>query len=214
MDKQAFDAKEQMKQLSFREKWTNFWYYYKFHVLAAIFVVFLVGYTAVECATKTHYDLQVSYYSTIPIDTEGVDKLEEKLAAEIDDVTMNGSTDIIIVPCYADMENQSEQTQAVFVKFAAELAAGETMGYIVDEKFLEMFEDGYPETVDSCFEITESPIVKECLKMPDGEKLYWVTKAIYDREKDDDDKLAAHNNAVKAADFLTGNTLSDTNKSE
>lgn len=202
MDKQALEAKAQMKNLSKHDKWTNFWYYYKVHVLAAVLVVALVAFTAVECAKNVKYDLQIAYFSTVPIDVDGVEKMTEKLKTAADDTNYNGSTDVYIASCYANMEQATEQTQAVIVKFQAELAAGETMGYIVDEAFLEMFKNGYSESMEYVEEITNSPVVTECLKIPEGKKLYWVTKPVYDREKDKPERVAAHENAVKVLEYI------------
>ena len=90
MDKQAREAREQMKALSKKDKWTNFWYYYRTHVIVGIFVIFLIGYTAVECAKRVNYDLNISYYSTTPISQEGTGKLTEELVKIVDDINYNG----------------------------------------------------------------------------------------------------------------------------
>lgn len=215
MDKQALEAREQMKSLSGREKLINFWYYYKVHIFAAIFVIVIVAFTAVECARNIKYDLQISYYSTVAIDTDGVTKLAENLKEAVDDINLNGSTDVQIAPCFANLDEASEQTQAVYVKFTAELAAGEAMGYIVDERFLEMFKKGYAESAEDIVEITNSPVIKKYLKLPEGQKLYWVTKTLYEKEKGKDESVAAHKNALKVEEYLkTGKLPEKAKKSE
>ena len=186
MDKQALEAREQMKSLSGREKLINFWYYYKVHIFAAIFVIVIVAFTAVECARNIKYDLQISYYSTVAIDTDGVTKLAENLQEGVDDINLNGSTDVQLVPCFANLDEASE-----------------------------MFKKGYAESAEDIVEITDSPVIKKYLKLPEGQKLYWVTKTLYEKEKGKDESVAAHKNALKVEEYLkTGKLPEKAKKSE
>lgn len=202
MDKQAREAKEQMKSLSPKEKWTNFWYYYKVHVFAAIFIIAVVAVTAVECAKRVDYDLNISYYSSTAISDDGIEKLKELFATCTKDIDYNGSVDVGIVSCFANPEEANEQTQAVFVKLAAELAAGDSMGYILDESYKEIFLRSYSDTVDTILEIDTVPEVRDALGLAGGQKLYWITKTLYDREKDKDTSAAEHQNAVDVQNLL------------
>ena len=114
----------------------------------------------------------------------------------------NGSVDVGIASCFANPDEQSEQTQAVMVKLSAELAAGESMGYLLDEKYKEIFMRNYFEVAEKLLDISEVPEVREALGLADGQKLYWVTKTVYETEKDKPEKLAQHENAKKAEQLL------------
>ena len=185
MDKQAREAREQMKALSKKDKWTNFWYYYRTHVIVGIFVIFLIGYTAVECAKRVNYDLTISYYSTTPISQEGTGKLTEELVKIVDDINYNGQVDVYIAPCFANLNEQNEQTQAVLMKLQAELAGGDSMGYIVDETYYNMLNKGYEECFEEFILISEIPSIREMLGIPEDTKVYWAVKKLYEAEKDD-----------------------------
>lgn len=202
MDKQAREAREHMKALTPREKWNNFWYYYKIHVLAGIFAVILIVFTAVECANRINYDLNISYYSSTAISDDGISKLTEYFKSAVDDINQNGSVDVGIASCYADPDEQSEQTQAVMVKLSAELAAGDSMGYLLDEKYKEIFMRNYPEAAEKLLDISDIPEIREAIGAADGEKLYWVTKTVYETEQNKPEKLAQHDNAKKVEALL------------
>lgn len=206
MDKQAKEAKEQMKQLSFKEKWVNFWYYYKLHVVAALVVAFLVGFTVVECVNRIDYDLEISYYSASPISGEATDKLTELIKENVDDINANGQTDVFIASCFADPESLDEQTQATLMKLSAEIAAGETMLYLVDEVYYERLSlDAYDGAFEEFAEISTSQAVRDIFDLKDGEKLYMGIRAVYKKDKEskkDREKAAVHQNAKKALEYL------------
>lgn len=205
MDKQAKEAKGQMKQLSFKEKWSNFWYYYKVHVFAALAAIFLISFTVVECVNKIDYDLEISYYSSSPISDEATNKLTEVLKEKVDDINSNNQTDVFIASCYADPESLDEQTQATLIKLSAEIAAGETMLYLVDDVYYERLSlDAYDGAFEEFFEISNSDGIKNIFGLKDGEKLYMGIRA-YEKEnngKKAAKKAAVYQNAKKALEYL------------
>lgn len=202
MDKQAKEAREQMKQLSGKEKWTNFWYYYRVHVIVSVIAVILIAYTAVECANRIDYDMQISYYSSVPVSDDAVNKLTELLKKNVEDINANGSTDVFIASCFADPEQQSEQTQATLMKLSAELAAGDSMAYLADEVYYKRFSSSYSDCFESFTDLSDKKEIKEMFDLKDGQKLYFAVKALYEKEKDNSKKIAAHDNALKAKAYL------------
>lgn len=52
---------EEKRSGSLAEKLDNFWYHYKWHTIITLFVVFVISVCAVQCATNTHYDIQILY---------------------------------------------------------------------------------------------------------------------------------------------------------
>ena len=202
MDKQAREAREQMKQLNKKDKWVNFWYYYRTHVIVAIIAVLLIVFTAVECAKRIDYDLNISYYSATPISEERVNKLTEGLKTKVEDINFNGQTDVYIASCFANPEQMSEQTKAVMMKLSAELAAGDSMGYILDQVYCDMIEKSYGECFESIIKISDIPEIKEMLGIPDGQSVYWATKLVYESEKDKEEKILSHENALKVEEYF------------
>lgn len=206
MDKQAREAREQMKALAPREKWSNFWYYYRVHMLVVLFAVVVLAITVTECVNRVDYDLNISYYSATPISDTAVDALKEYLKEGIDDINGNGSLDVGVSSCFANPNEQSEQTQAVMVKLSAEVAAGDSMVYLFDEEYKELFVKAYEEVAESVIDISDIPEVREKLELDEGEKLFWVTKTVYETEEGKPEKIAEHENALKAQMLIAGDS--------
>ncbi len=202
MDKQAREARDQMKQLSKKEKWSNFWYYYRVHVIVSIFAFIAVAFGISECVRQVDYDLEISYYSTSYISNEAVTSLNEELAKNIEDINLDAQSIIWIAPSFASLEDASEQTQAVIMKLQAELSAGDSMGYIMDERFFELVYESYGDCFDKVIPISDYPEIREMLGLNEDEKLYWMTKALYESEKDDERKIGAHENAIRVQKYF------------
>lgn len=203
MDRQAKEAREMTKQLKGKEKWKNFWFYYKFHIIALIFVVALVSYTLVECVQQVKYDLSISCYTATLIDDSNLDAFTDEIEKIIDDINENDEIDAGITVNMTDITTPSEQTQAVFMKYSAELAGGESFGYILDETFYSMLTKDSKECIYDAIQIDNIPIIKETFGLSDDQKLYWVTKSVYEREKDKPKSIAAHKNAIKVQEYLS-----------
>lgn len=202
MDKQAREAKDQMRQLSKREKWANFWYYYKVHVIVSVFAFIAVAFGISECVRQVDYDLEVSYYSTSYINDEGIKKLNKELAKNIEDINLDAQSIIWIAPCFASLDDASEQTQAALLRIQTEISAGNSMGYIMDEKFYGLVYESYGECFDKVIPISDYPEIREILGIKEDTKLYWLTKALYESEKDDERKIGAHENAIRVEKYF------------
>ena len=202
MDREAREARERMKQLSKKEQLANFWYYHKVHIFAAIFAVLVVGFGISECVKQVEYDLEISYYSASYVDSEKVENLEKELQKNIEDVNFDAQTVMWIAPCYATLDDATEQTQAVLMKIQVELAAGNSMGYIMDEKFYNLIYEGYGDCFEKVILISDIPKVREMLGIGEDQKVYWLTKALYETEKDDEFKIGVHENALKVQKYF------------
>lgn len=204
MDKQAREAKEMTKQLKGKEKWRNFWYYYRYHVIVGIFAFLIITYSLVECVNKPHYDLNISCYTSTMINDSNLTPITNELSKHIVDITKNDIAETDIIVNMASLEQTTEQTQAVLMKFSAELAAGESFGFLVDEEFYNMLTTNYSECVAGVIPVNNIPLFKDTLNLADGQNFYWITKALYETEKDKPEKIAAFENAMKVQNYLQG----------
>lgn len=202
LDEQAKKAREQTKQLKGKERWKNFIYYYKYHIFVVIFVAMLVAFTISECTNKVNYDLEISCYSATLIDSKAQDKLEEELSGQIEDITGNDKNEVGLFINFASLSDPTEQNQTVIMKLSAELASGTSMGYIFDEGFYDFISENSSECFDSVILISDIPSVKEQFGLQDGQNLYWATKTLYENEKNKEDKIKAHENALKIEEYF------------
>ena len=56
----------------------NYWYYYKIHTIAGIFILILLIYSIVECANKVDPDATVSYIGSLYFGEEFSAGFEQK----------------------------------------------------------------------------------------------------------------------------------------
>lgn len=195
MDKQAREAREMVKSLSFKEKVKHFWDYYKWHTIGTIFVLMLAVVTIYQATTAEKYDLEIAYYGKIDITEEQKNELCEYLSLHIEDINGDGEKKVNIIPIVADMESMGEFEMAVSQKLTADLAAGTHSAYIFDEWFCNYCgpDTDYGAT-ENAVDLRETEVGREVLALND-EPLYWCTKTLYESEKDNNDKIAVYNNA-------------------
>ena len=63
------------------KKWLeNYWYHYKWHTIAAVFVLFLVGYTIVQNHQIEKYDMECAVITVNPWSEETNSALKEQLS--------------------------------------------------------------------------------------------------------------------------------------
>lgn len=178
MDKQAQDAKEMVKQMSFREKLKHFWYYYKIHTIVILFVALLTFYTVWQATHQPHYDLTVAYYGGMLFEDEKLDALKSYLEGVIEDVDGDGKVTVKINKSIIGnpMSNDSYDA-ATMQKFWAEIAANVNPAYILDENMQKMLVDGDMTKdggIDEIFNLKESKKANELLGLGET-SVYWAT---------------------------------------
>ena len=203
MDLEAKRAKEQMKALPLKERMKNYWFYYKWHVVAGIAVLAMIAVTVVQVATRVDYDLNVACYSVAYMNEEKIDAFADFLEEHIEDTNENESKDVGIAVNVADItgETMDQMAQAIMTKFSAELAAGTNGAFIADETYKNLL-DKYEGMVETVVEISSIPELKEALGVADGQKLYWLTMAVTEALDNDKDFAKQHKNAKLIEDYL------------
>ncbi len=211
MDKQGREAKELVKNLSLKDKIKHFWYYYKWHTIACVLVAVLIGYTGVQCAMQVDYDFDIAFYNTRTIEQEHIDKFAELIATEAVDINDNNSVDVFVSFFAADITGEiiDSMAQAAYQRISMEMEADDYQAYLLDEPFMKRFENIYGDVIQSKMEISDIPEVRESLGLRDGEKLYLVTKKLFDRSKEDTTKIAEHENAERVEQFFINKTKKD-----
>lgn len=204
MDKQRREARALVKNLPFKEKIKHFWYYYKWHTIACLFIAVLIGYTCVQCIMRVDYDLNISCYTKNFIAEEKIEEFENLLEDVVQDINHNDSVDVYVAPYSADITGKviDQTAQAMYQKISMELAADDIQIYLLDHSFLDWYNRVYGETVQSVTEIGCIPEIRELLGLAEDEKLYCVIKQFFERSQDDKEKVAQHNNAELVGQFF------------
>ncbi|MEG1442213.1 MAG: hypothetical protein RSC29_06075 [Oscillospiraceae bacterium] len=215
MDKQAREARELMKTLPFKERAKNFWFYNKWYVFGGLMAFILLSVTLYECMTQVQYDLDVFYVTESPVKPEVETALEEYLSQYVDDVNNDGVKNVAVNVLTAPLDNVDPQmAMAAQTKLMAELSGGESMAYLTDKAYAEVIAQGFPNTMEESCDITLIPGLKEKVGFYEKD-LMFTPKLLFDREKEDEEKVVKHATAMKILEVLkTDATMEKTEQAE
>lgn len=114
-----------------KEWWSYFWDYYKWHTLGSAFALVLIVTSAVQCATKTKYDMTLTYAGNSSFSDEFSENISSNLGEVIDDIDDNGQKNVFFQPLTFGQENADPQYEmAMQTKLSLEFSAGETYLFI------------------------------------------------------------------------------------
>lgn len=157
--------------------WEYFWEYYKWHTIAAVFGLCMVGITAHQCSTQIHYDTTITVLGGQGFDDEAVKTAEEDLSELTDDCNGDGEKHVmiqqLIVPSTQSCQVDAQYEMAIASKIMVEFAAGDSCVYIMSEE--ETNERLNSESTEGFF----VPAEEWAEKLPDNNKLMGVKGVAY-----------------------------------
>jgi len=121
-----------------RSKWENFWYYYKMHVIAGIFVAVVLAMSLKDCANNITPDVNISYVGSGYMTEEVVQEFKDKLSDVIIDVNGDEKKEILF-QVLTITDEKSEANFVVQQKAVAEMAVGDTKLYLLDKESYQIF---------------------------------------------------------------------------
>lgn len=207
MDAERRKAKDEMKNLPFRKKWENFWFYYKIHVAVILCTVIVLGVSIAQCMNRIDYDLEVCMCTVFPVSESKVEAFSRILTDNIVDINDNDSVDADVVQLSGDITQESldPMTQGVMTKLRTEIAAYTYPVYIVDEAYKDMLLESIEPAVNEMVDLSLSPVAIECFGLKEGEKLYWIELLDRDDLTGGSDKLTKFDNAARVTDYFNKN---------
>lgn len=122
---------------------SDFVYYYKWHVIISVVLVIVLASSLYSCATKVEDDLVVSvlisnYASSSASENIGADLCDAGIIPDIDgDGISQMHVNIVTMP----LEMQTEADMAAGYQAMIAMAADDSILFLVDEDLLEMYED-------------------------------------------------------------------------
>ncbi len=202
MDKQAREAREAVKNMSFLDRVKHFWYYNKVKSFVVIAVIAVVSYTIYQLVTAEKYDLEVAYYGERGFTEEQIESFEQYLSENIEDINGDGEKNVkFTVVTYTQQQTLNEYGMAINQKFITELSAGTAFACIVSPDFYGALDSEiWEEIADSVLELKDSKVYGEILGETEDER--WITKSLYDNEQGKEEKELLHNNALLAENAL------------
>ena len=82
--------------MTFKQKWDNYWYHYKWHTIGAVFALFLIITIFYSCSHKQEPDLYMVYLSNAIVTDESVDKIETGIIEKASLEDVDGDEKIIV----------------------------------------------------------------------------------------------------------------------
>lgn len=203
MDSQAREAREMTKQLPFKKRLINFWFYNKWIVAGVILVILTIALTIYEVTNVQSYDSLVAVYSgdAVPEDVAG--KIQAELTEYCNDVNQDGNISVSVTPMSGSRDDGSEEAVAVETRLMSELNSGTNDIYIVDKEYYDFLMDNdYAECFSQVYPLNENGALME--KMGLSGEYYLLVRDLYPAHEGKADKRAAHNNAVAIYEHLAG----------
>lgn len=121
-----------------KDKWNNFWFYHRVHVIVGIIAVIFVGYLVYDMVTKVHPDYNVAVLSSQFVSTDVTDMLAEELEKYGEDLNGDGQV-VVQVNLFEIAQGEAADSMDVnmqmagVVKFQADLQMGESYLYFTDD---------------------------------------------------------------------------------
>lgn len=204
MDKQTKEAREMVKNMPIGERLAHFWYYHKVHIIVAIIVAVVIGTSVYQTLTREKYDLEISYYGTLPLGEAETARLEEYFEEYIEDTDGNGEKNVKICSTVVGLNPESGNAVTFDQKLIAELTAAVYPAYIFDEGFLQKAGPELEGSVMECaIDLRSNTKLDEMLNLGE-ESVYWCTRMLYERESDKEKSVKAYNNAKIAENAIRG----------
>lgn len=197
--------------------WEYFWDYYKIHVFVVAFAMLLIVVTAVQCATRPSYDLQIDFASQFGVLPEYEENLKNLAAGVIQDA--DGDEKIEPTVLTFDLRDGgvavAEYTMAMNTKFAVEQAYPEAYVFIVSEKYAKVSDDNgimedssvwasEIENEGGMVSLAGSAALSEIGIDAAAAELFVGVVALTEEKKADETECRRYENGVRFARYLLG----------
>lgn len=146
-----------------RKKLDNFWYYYKFHVIGGIFILFCIGLFIHDMVSKTEYDYSIAFMGTYPLIEEDKQMLQEWFEANGEDLNGDGEVHVDIADYFLNEESNPQLIMANQTRIMADAQEDISMIFFLNQDTKERFKDQeiFPEITSEYVNIRECKGFKE-----------------------------------------------------
>ncbi len=208
------------KPEKFTKEWYKYiWYYYKWHIIATVFVVVSLSFFIYGKITATKPDLRIAMAGNIVIQPENEDKFQLMLDESVKDINRDGKTKVfrpMFYIYYGSTQTGADYQLAMGQKLSIELMSQDTFLFVFDkelaghytnlpdaaflktEKWAEniseelLYKDEYGRAYGVC--LKESAMLKEA--GIDGRDMYLFIRCIINHEENRD---ALYNESLRMA---------------
>ncbi len=118
-----------------KEKWDNFWFQYKWYVVAITAITIVISILTVQCATRTRYDIEVVFFSYTAVLDDQTEKIADYIEKYTNDLNGDGEVNVLVLNCsFTDSSSNSQYKYTVLTKLQATIAGDQNaILYITDD---------------------------------------------------------------------------------
>ena len=151
-----------------KEKWDNFWFQYKWYVVAIVATVAVLAVLIAQCATKTEYNLKAVYFTYTTALEEQTEGIADYLQKYAEDTNGDGEINVQVVNIsFSNATGDSQYRYTMLSKLQTMLSGDESaMLYITDS-----------ETYEYINSLTESGAFLEGEPLKFSEEFYTATES-------------------------------------
>ena len=131
--------------MTFKQKLENFKYYYKWHTIIAVFVIFLAVIGIKSCVESKEPDINILYVSDKYVQNDAGEKFQKQLSQNnfITDVNKDGKEYFYFEPVIISYEGNDNQNFAVYQKLQVQMFAGQQSLMLVHQYVLEDYDGAF-----------------------------------------------------------------------
>ncbi len=120
-----------------KEKWTNFWFHYKWHTLGIFALLVTLAVLITQCASRVNYDMKVVISCYTALTDAQTAKIQDYLEPLCEDVNGDGEVHVQIINCsYTKDDHNSQYQLSMATRLQATLAAdADALLFITDAEF-------------------------------------------------------------------------------
>lgn len=170
----------EIKPITFAQKLSHFWYYYKVPVIAVALVIILVVFTCVQCAGREKSDVKIAIYDNNIVPNMYIQAIEEYFENYCEDYNGDGKVVVTVINCTFQTGGSTAQYQVTMQQKLQSIIVGdkETMMFITSDTgydYLNSLTDVNllePDGIALSEEFYEKVTLQQDIKMPQGLSLY------------------------------------------
>lgn len=119
-----------------KEKWDNFWFQYKWHVVAIVAMAVVLAVLITQCATRTVYDFKIVYFTYNSALEAQTEKVADYMQNYAEDTNGDGEINIQVVNVsFSESSNNTQYRYTMLSKLQALIATdSEAILFITDSE--------------------------------------------------------------------------------
>ena len=155
----------------FMSKISNFWFYWRFKLLAFLIIAAILTVGVHQCATRTKYDMTIVVYFKTYLSSNMIENIAKIAENYAEDTNGDGEVNVLVMDCaIPDEERELETGRAKSTRLMAQFQNKEAIVYMVDDEALAELDT-----------LANGVFVDNSLELPGNEgKSYQLNGSVFD----------------------------------